>query len=120
MPICLWVLYLANPGFSTHFFIGVYYNLYHVQLFQLHLHCVPLLRAQPQRAAAHPPQRIQARGCARARRRVRSGVLLHLGLRGRHARFDLNNLTFRLIIYNARVSYKFLQMILVKLMHVFF
>ena len=79
----------SKPNF---FFIWLYYNLIHsnVQPFQCHLPHFPLLRAQPQRAAAHPSQRLQARGCTRARRRVRRGVLLHVGLCERNARLILN------------------------------
>lgn len=77
------------------FFVNTMYNqqskfIHHGQSLQFALHCLPFLRAQPQRAAAHPPQRLQARGCASARRRVRRGVLLHVGLRERHARLFLN------------------------------
>lgn len=68
----------------------IYNRHFNVQLLQLHLSCVFVLRAQPQRAAAHPAQRIQARGCIRARRRVRHGVLLHVGLRERASRIALS------------------------------
>jgi hypothetical protein len=60
-----------------------------VQHFQHHLPHFPFLCAQPQRAAAHPPQRLQARGCSRARRCVLSSLLLHLGVCKRHARLAL-------------------------------
>jgi len=62
-----------------------------VQLFQFPLPRFSVLRAQPECAAAHPSQRVQARRCIRARRRVCAGVLLHVGLRQRNARFTLNS-----------------------------
>ena len=100
------------------FFVNTMYNqqskfIHHGQSLQFALHCLPFLRAQPQRAAAHPPQRLQARGCARARRRIRHGVLLHVGLRGRHAQLALtrtniqtnqkfiNNNKYKFLFYDA-------------------
>jgi len=61
------------------------------QYFKFAVSRFPLLRAQPQCAAAHPTQRFQARGCTRARRGVCGGVLLHVGPCECHARIALND-----------------------------
>ena len=70
--------------FSTNLFFLLVYIIttiiHNVQLFQHHLPRLSVLRAHSQCVVAHPSQRLQARGCARARRRVRPGVLLHVGL----------------------------------------
>lgn len=74
---------------------------YNVQRFQHPLPRLSVLRAQPQRVASHPSQRLQARGCARARRGVCHGILLHFGLRERASRLALRRDATRpaLIIY---------------------
>ena len=70
-----------------------------VQLFQFPLPRLSVLRAEPQCAAAHPSQRVQTCRCVRARGRVCPGVLLHIGLRERTARFTLNsNSTMHIVI----------------------
>ena len=70
-------------------------NQSNAQSFQFALSRFSLFCADPQRAAAHPTQRFQARGCPRARRRVCGGVLLHVRLCEHHARITLRQVLYK-------------------------